>query len=112
MRTTFPTIVHIVRQIPKGRVATYGEVAREAGFPGNARMVGYALHALPEGSGVPWQRVINARGEISFPRGSRSYRRQYGLLRKEGIRFVRGKIDLKKFGWFAGTREERTHGKT
>ncbi len=105
-------IVHVVRQIPKGRVATYGEVAREAGFPGNARLVGYALHALPEGSRVPWQRVINARGEISFPRGSRSYRRQYGILRKEGIRFVRGRIDLNEFGWFAETQKVSAYGKT
>ncbi len=101
MRDTFQMILRVVRQIPKGCVATYGEIAREAGIPGNARLVGYALHGLRNGSGVPWQRVINARGEVSFPKGSPSFLRQVRLLRKEGIRFVRGKIDLQRFGWLA-----------
>ncbi len=101
MRDTFQRIWKVVEEIPNGRVATYGQVAREAGFPGNARLVGYALHALPRGSKVPWQRVINSRGEISFPKKSKSFLRQSRLLRKEGIVFVNGKTDLRKYGWFA-----------
>ncbi len=109
MRDTFQRIWRVVGQIPKGRVATYGQVAKEAGFPGNARLVGYALHALHEGSDVPWQRVINSKGEISFPRQSRSFMRQRRLLRKEGVVFNRGKIDLGTFGWFGKYSEiERT----
>ncbi len=100
MRDTFERIWKAVEQIPKGRVASYGQIAREAGFPGNARLVGYALHALPKGSKVPWQRVINSRGEISFPRRSQSFLRQYKLLKKEGVIFVGGKTDLREFGWF------------
>jgi methylated-DNA-protein-cysteine methyltransferase-like protein len=96
---TYERIWETVRQIPKGLVATYGEVAAEAGFPGQARMVGYALHALPPGSGVPWQRVINAMGKISFPSGSEAYTRQKDLLRKEGIVFRGDRIDRRRFGW-------------
>ena len=58
-------IYAIVRRIPRGRIASYGQVARLAGLPGHARQVGYALHALPEDSGIPWHRVINARGRTS-----------------------------------------------
>jgi methylated-DNA-protein-cysteine methyltransferase related protein len=96
---TYERIWETVRQIPKGTVATYGEVAAEAGFPGQARMVGYALHALPHGSGVPWQRVINTMGKISFPTGSDAHTRQKRLLRKEGIVFRGDRIDRERFGW-------------
>jgi O-6-methylguanine DNA methyltransferase len=58
-------IYDVVRRIPKGRVATYGQVAALAGLPRHARQVGYALHVLPESSKVPWHRVINAKGEVS-----------------------------------------------
>ena len=56
----------VVRRIPRGRVATYGQIAALAGLPRAARQVGYALHALSDGSGVPWQRVVNARGGVSL----------------------------------------------
>ncbi len=61
----YPRIYSVVRRIPNGRVATYGQIARLAGLPGGARQVGYALHALDEDSDVPWQRVVNARGRVS-----------------------------------------------
>jgi methylated-DNA-protein-cysteine methyltransferase related protein len=84
--------------IPRGRVATYGQIARLAGLSGQARLVGYAMHALPAGSRVPWQRVINARGEISLP-GSSAVR-QRELLEREGVRFdAKGRIDLDRFLW-------------
>jgi len=91
----------VVRRIPPGRVATYGQVAALAGKPGHARQAGYAMHALPEGSGVPWHRVINARGEIS-PRSEAGWAVgwQRHLLEEEGVAFdARGRIDLARFGW-------------
>ena len=92
--------IHVaVRRIPRGRVATYGQVAVAAGLPGRARQVGYALHALPEDSGVPWHRVINARGEVS-PRGDGHEEVQRALLEAEGVVFDhRDRIDLERFGW-------------
>ncbi|PYQ50028.1 MAG: methyltransferase [Acidobacteria bacterium] len=95
---TYLKIYRAVRRIPRGRVSTYGDVADRAGLEGRARQVGYALHALPSGSGVPWHRVVNARGEISLRRGSDSHELQRLLLEAEGIEFDgRGRIDLKQF---------------
>jgi len=88
----------VVRRIPRGRIATYGQIARLAGIPGQPRLVGYALHALPAHSAVPWQRVINAKGEISIRSGHESNQRR--LLESEGVRFdSRGRTDLAKFQW-------------
>ena len=96
----YSKIYAVVRRIPAGRVATYGQVASVAGLPGHARQVGYALHALPEGSDVPWQRVINAKGEVS-PRatpGWDGYQRQ--LLEEEGVTFdARGRVSLERWRW-------------
>jgi methylated-DNA-protein-cysteine methyltransferase-like protein len=95
---THTRIYKTVSRIPRGRVATYGQIARLAGLRGQARLVGYAMHALPTGSRVPWQRVINARGEISLP-GSSAVR-QRELLEREGVRFdAKGRIDLDRFLW-------------
>jgi len=93
------TRIHrVVSRIPRGRVATYGEIARLAGLHGQARLVGYALHALPVGTRIPWQRVVNAQGAISLP--GKSAIRQRELLEKEGVRFdARGRIDLDRFLW-------------
>jgi methylated-DNA-protein-cysteine methyltransferase-like protein len=96
---TFETIWETVRAIPRGKVASYAEVAEQSGFPRQARLVGYALHKLPPKSGVPWHRVITARGEIAFPRHSSTYRKQKALLEKEGVRFVKGRTDFTKYGW-------------
>jgi len=93
-------ILDIVRRIPQGRVATYGQVATLAGYPGHARQVGYALHDLPDGTDVPWQRVINARGGVS-PRtapGRDGYQRH--LLEEEGVVFDdSGRVDLCHYRW-------------
>jgi methylated-DNA-protein-cysteine methyltransferase-like protein len=93
-------ILVVIRRIPHGRVATYGQVAALAGYPGHARQVGYALHDLPDGTDVPWQRVINARGEVS-PRaapGRDGY--QQHLLEEEGVVFdAAGRVDLRRFRW-------------
>lgn len=93
----------VVRRVPRGRVATYGQVARLAGLGENARLVGYALHALPAHTLVPWQRVINARGRISLGPSGGGNVTQRLLLEREGVRFDgRGRVDLKRFGWQPG----------
>lgn len=95
-------VIHeVVRQIPEGRVLTYGDVAALAGMPRQARLVGYALHALPPHSSVPWQRVVNARGGIStgraYPGGDLLQRR---LLEEEGVEFdATGRLSLERFRW-------------
>ena len=99
--SSYQRIWKVVKRVPKGRVATYGQIARLAGLGGAARLVGYALHALPEDERtVPWQRVINAQGRISprgFP-GAEDVQRR--LLVREGVRFDRrARIDLARFGW-------------
>ena len=89
-----------VRRIPRGRVATYGQVASLAGLPGHARQVGYALSALPHGSRVPWQRVLNARGEVSARAGDTDQGLQRALLEAEGVAFhASGRVDLERFRW-------------
>ena len=100
--SSYTTIYAIVRQIPKGQVATYGQVATLANRPGQARLVGYALYNLdPKISDVPWQRVVNARGEISqSPRRYGADAWQRTLLEAEGIQFSpAGKIDLHQYRW-------------
>lgn len=93
-------IYSVVRRIPRGRVATYGQVADLAGLDGHARQVGYALHALPPGSRVPWQRVVNARGGVS-PRSVPGFDAvQRTLLEREGVGFrPDGRIDLERHRW-------------
>jgi methylated-DNA-protein-cysteine methyltransferase related protein len=83
-----------VAAIPRGQVASYGEIARRAGMPRRARLVGHALKVAPASLKLPWHRVLNARGAISLPAGSRAYRQQRELLEREGHRFRRGRIDL------------------
>ena len=93
-------IYAVVRRIPRGRVATYGQVAELAGLPGLARQVGYAMAALPAGTTVPWQRVINAAGMVSPRRMPGEELTQRQLLEKEGIRFdARGRVALEKVRW-------------
>ena len=98
----YAAIYRLVRAIPEGRVATYGQVAALAGLPGRARLVGHALRILPDAFQVPWHRVVNAQGGISR-RGSQdpgSERTQYLRLAAEGIRFNRnGRIPLSSFQW-------------
>jgi methylated-DNA-protein-cysteine methyltransferase-like protein len=89
-------IWRIVSRIPKGRVATYGNVARAAGLTHGARRVGYALHAMPPGLPVPWHRVINQRGTVS---GHPHQKEQRRLLEVEGVTFVNGKVDLPSREW-------------
>lgn len=89
----------MVRRIPRGRVATYGQIAKLAGSPGRARQVGYALHALPSSTIVPWQRVVNANGGISLDPMSGGLTQRL-LLEQEGVVFdARGRVALTRFQW-------------
>lgn len=102
---TYARIYAVIRRIPRGRVATYGQIAALAGLKGHARQVGYALHALPDGSAVPWHRVINARGEISRRSLFGDEVRQRMLLEAEDVEFDwRGRVSLTRFGWRARLR--------
>lgn len=98
---TADPVLAAVRAIPRGRVATYGQIARLAGLGGQARRAGYALAALPAGSRVPWHRVVNASGRISRRSGDRSVEiLQRRLLEREGVRFdTAGRIELARFRW-------------
>ena len=90
----------VVRRIPRGRVATYGQVAELAGLRGHARQVGYALHVLTEERQVPWHRVINSRGQVSMRADPGSDHLQRILLESEGVRFdSRGRVPLDEFLW-------------
>ncbi len=99
-------IFAVVRKIPRGRVTTYGTVARLAGFGAHARLTGYALSALPSGTSVPWHRVINAQGRLSLERSSSgSGITQRLRLSNEGVVVdAAGRVSLARFGWrIAGT---------
>lgn len=100
---SYEAIWKVVRTIPRGRIASYGQVARLAGLPKNARMVGRALGEAPASLKLPWFRVMNAQGRIAMPVNSRGYREQSRLLREEGVVVAKGKVDLKRFGWKAGS---------
>lgn len=93
-------IYRVVRRIPHGRVATYGQIARLAGLPRQARRVGYALSALRGDEGVPWHRVVNARGGISPRASGEPDDRQRRLLESEGVEFDdRGRLSLGQYQW-------------
>lgn len=96
MNDTERSIIEVVKQIPEGKVATYGQVAMLAGLPRRARYVGQVLSRLNE-SAIPWHRVINAQGKISpRPSGMQDYQRI--LLEEEGIRFdEKGRLSLKQY---------------
>jgi methylated-DNA-protein-cysteine methyltransferase-like protein len=97
---SYQRIYKTVKRIPRGRVATYGQIATLAGLDGHARQVGYALHSLPDRSDIPWHRVINAKGEISPRSGGDSHELQRMLLEEEGVEFsLDGKVSLAQFRW-------------
>ncbi|MFQ3324130.1 MAG: methylated-DNA-protein-cysteine methyltransferase-like protein [Pseudomonadales bacterium] len=89
----------VINSIPQGKVATYGQIATIASLPGKARMVGNILSRLPQGSTIPWHRVINAAGKISLPEGSGAYEVQQRRLKQEGIEFNGSRIKLKIYQW-------------
>jgi len=85
----------IVNAIPKGKVATYGQVARLAGMPQQSRLVGRILSKLPKSTTLPWHRVINGQGKISNPNPARQVER----LERDGVTFLQGRVRLKSYQW-------------
>jgi methylated-DNA-protein-cysteine methyltransferase-like protein len=114
--STYERLWAVVRRIPRGRVATYGQVAALAGFARQPRLAGYALHALPDASDVPWHRVVNSRGQVSLPESDGRAALQRALLANENVHFAAARVDLARYGWRPrapltgtrrGTRSER-----
>jgi methylated-DNA-protein-cysteine methyltransferase-like protein len=92
-------IWQVVHSIPRGKVTSYGRVAAMAGLPRAARLVGRVLSQLPKDSKLPWHRVINASGRITFPEGSAAFKRQRTRLVEEGVAIRGSRIDIKQHGW-------------
>ena len=104
-KTTFELIYDVVKQIPKGTVATYGQVATLAGNKRWARVVGYALHANPDPAHIPCHRVVNREGAVSEAFAFGGGNRQVELLREEGVEVVDKKVNLTKYQWKRMTME-------
>lgn len=103
----FRKVVAVIKKIPRGKVASYGQIAALAGNPRAARQVAWVLHTASQKENLPWHRVINRNGGISLPRYC-GYELQRGLLRKEGVKFdAADRIDLVKFQWSARQRAKR-----
>lgn len=96
---TFERIYAIVRLIPRGKVATYGQIAALAGNPRLSRVVGYALHVNPDPDNIPCYRVVNRLGEVSKAFAFGGENRQVALLQNEGVEFIDGHVDMKKYLW-------------
>lgn len=101
--TFYDCVYAFVERVPRGHVVTYGQVALELGAPAASRAVGYALHHLPPHSRVPWWRVINARGAISYKNRGAQADLQRTLLEREGVTFNReDRVDLRALRWWPG----------
>ncbi|MBQ4428451.1 MAG: MGMT family protein [Clostridia bacterium] len=98
-KNTFELIYEIVRMIPHGKVATYGQIAALAGNPRLSRVVGYALHVNPDPESIPCYRVVNRLGEVSKAFAFGGENRQIALLQAEGVSFTDGRVDLQKHLW-------------
>lgn len=98
-KSFYKRVLEIIKKIPKGRVATYGQIARYAGNPQASRQVAYILHSSTEKEKLPWHRVINSKGGISL-RSKHGYELQKQMLEREGITFdEENRVDLDSFGW-------------
>lgn len=96
-------VMTLIKKIPKGSVATYGQIAKLAGKPQGSRGVAWILNSSSKAHDLPWFRVINSQGKISFPVMSEHWLRQKSMLMKEGIEFGSGeKINLEKYQWKKG----------
>ncbi len=89
----------VIKRVPKGRVATYGQIAAEAGFAKRPRLTAQALRHAPERLKLPWFRIINAQGKIAIPKGSSGHDEQRERLEAEGIEFIRDRVDLDVYRW-------------
>lgn len=101
-QSNYQRIWHVVQLIPSGRVASYGQVADLAGLPGRARLTGKALGHAPSELNLPWFRVLRASGQLAFPPGSDSAKRQTGLLQQDGIVVLNNRVKLSEFQWQPG----------
>jgi len=90
-------VYRLVKRVPRGRVVTYGQIARALRLRGGARTAGRAMAASPSGRGIPWHRVVGAGGRLLIPEPYASLQRK--MLASEGVRIVEGRVDLKKCGW-------------
>lgn len=97
--TRMQRIRETVCEIPKGRVASYGQIAEIAGIPRGARQVGYTLRQLPKGHVVPWHRVVQSSGRIAFDKSSPQFERQQNRLIIEGVTVSAGRIDMNRYRW-------------
>lgn len=99
-RDLYERFYAVVRRVPRGKVATYGQIATVAGLPRHARHVGHALRALPEGSRIPWHRIINASGRVSERAYPGPADLQRVLLEEEGVRLSStGRVRLRDHQW-------------
>ena len=98
-------IYETIREIPRGNVASYGQVAEIAGIPRGARQVGWALRQLSRGQDVPWHRVITASGRIAFETGSARFEEQKALLAEEDVTVTAGRVDMRRYRWRPGLDE-------
>jgi methylated-DNA-protein-cysteine methyltransferase-like protein len=98
-------VYRLVKKIPRGRVTTYGELARALTLSGGARAVGYAMAACPSGRGIPWHRVIGAGGKIRMPEPHAGL--QMRLLGSEGVNTEGSGIDMKQYGWTPVKKKKR-----
>lgn len=105
---TFARIYFIVKQIPRGKVASYGQIATLAGNPRLSRVVGYALHVNPDPENIPCFRVVNREGRPSKAFAFGGENQQVNLLEAEGVRFIDGKVDLSEFLWKPSVSERET----
>lgn len=94
-KETQERVWQIVRQIPQGNVASYGQIARLAGIPSHSRLVGRILSKLPNDTSLPWHRVVNSQGNITNP----NRRRQLERLMEEGVTPINGRVSMKLYGW-------------
>ncbi len=92
-------IYETIRDIPRGAVASYGQVAEIAGIPRGARQVGWALRQLPAGHDVPWHRVITASGRIAFASGTAQFKEQEKRLLRDDVPVIAGRVDMRKYRW-------------
>src|SRR5271163_1257710 len=98
-------VYQLVKKIPRGRVTTYGELARALRLRGGARAVGYAMAACPSGHGIPWHRVIGAGGRVRMPEPHASL--QHRLLESEGVAMEGIRIDMERYGWSPPTKRAK-----
>jgi len=107
---SFDPVYQLVKQIPRGRVLTYGALARALRLPGGARTAGRAMAATPRGKGIPWHRVLGAKGKILIREPYASLQKK--LLESEGVSVIESRIDVKKHLWTPPRKKSFTVKKT